>query len=86
MWSDPFQVDVLLSLSTKGNSVFFSKHLTSVALNFGGSGGGKGKWGRVKILTGCNSYFSNVALFFLNCLAVTRSTKLNHEKILMGMN
>lgn len=43
MWLDPFQVDVLLS--TKGNSVFISKHLTSVALNLGGMSGAKGKWG-----------------------------------------
>lgn len=67
--------------------MFISKHLTSVALNLGGMGGAKGKWGGTRLkfsLTGCSSYFSNVS-FFLNCLAVTRSTKLEHEQILMGM-
>lgn len=46
MWLDPsFRADVLLSLSTKRNSMFVSKYFTSVALNFSGMGGGKGKCG-----------------------------------------
>lgn len=78
MWLDPFQVDVLLSLSTKGSSVFVSKHLTSVALNLGGMTGAKGNGegrDKVKILSHWMQQLFLKCFFFLNCLAVTRTTK-----------
>lgn len=44
MWLDPFQVDVLLSLSTKGNSAFVSEHLTS-GIKLQWDGCRKREWG-----------------------------------------
>lgn len=47
-------------------------------------GNGEGR-DKVKILSHWMQQLFLKCSFFLNCLAVTRSTKLYHEEILMGM-